>query len=248
MPCQTEGELFPGREQEEQLGQQVEEALENGQNIKAEPQAELPEAQSAMVAVKRRHQEDMRSTEEEMRLHEQRGDQQNQVSERVEVTPLIKLSLSCVLEDSKENLQAEMQETEARINAKEKRLEEELKIVIEKINHLIQKKDSLLKQVGVLTSHLAACKGFQRMTGDEETQGWREAQQLSQAEMLKVEHVSKMVEEKWTQWEESYQEALVPLPEKWSLCNLLVSSTDTDAAQPQEDFPELLSTSSLFLV
>ncbi|XP_023801971.1 serine/threonine-protein kinase PAK 3-like [Cyanistes caeruleus] len=78
------------------------------------------------------------------------------------------------------------------------------------------------------------------MTGDEEPQGWREAQQLSQAEMLKVEHVSKMVEEKWTHWEESYQEALVPLPEKWSLCNLFISSTDTDAAQPQEDFPELL--------
>ncbi|XP_014114213.1 PREDICTED: uncharacterized protein LOC106628541 [Pseudopodoces humilis] len=31
MPCQTEGELLPAREQEEQLGQQVEEPLENGQ-------------------------------------------------------------------------------------------------------------------------------------------------------------------------------------------------------------------------
>ncbi|XP_023773478.1 uncharacterized protein LOC111922159 isoform X2 [Cyanistes caeruleus] len=224
----------------------------------------------------------MRSTEEEMRLHEQRGDQQNEVSERVEVTPLIKLSLSCFLEDIKENLQAELQETEARIDAKEKRLEEELKIVIEKINHLIQKKDSLLKQVGVLTPHLAASEGFQQMTGDEEPQGRHEAQQLSQAEMLKVEHVSKMVEEKWTQWEEIYtgssiesaasssssssaaaeaavaaaaaaaaassKGALVPQPEKWSPGCSSISSTDTDAAQLQDDFLELLSMACVFLV
>ncbi|XP_023799303.1 uncharacterized protein DDB_G0290301-like [Cyanistes caeruleus] len=202
--CQTEGELLPAREQEEQLGQQVEEALENGQNIKAEPQAELPEAQSAIVAVKGRHQEDMRSTEEEMRLHQQRGDQQNRVSERVAATPLIKLSLSSALQNFKEKLQAELQEARARIEAREKRLEEGMKIIKEKTNHLIEEMEVLDNQVGVLTSHLAASEGFQQMTGDEETQGRHEAQQLSQAEILKVERVSKMVEEKWTQWEEIY--------------------------------------------
>ncbi|XP_023803476.1 uncharacterized protein LOC111945013, partial [Cyanistes caeruleus] len=147
MPCQTEGELLPAREQKEQLGQQVEEALENGQNIKAEPQAELPEAQSAIVAVKRRPQEDMRNIQEEMTLYRQRRDQQNKVSDRVAATPLIKLSLSCVLEDSKENLQAEMQDIRARIKEREKRLEEEMKMVEEEINHLIQEKNFLHKQV-----------------------------------------------------------------------------------------------------
>nr|XP_054509296.1 serine/threonine-protein kinase PAK 3-like [Agelaius phoeniceus] len=77
MPWQTQGELFPGREQEEQLRQQVEEPQENGQNIKAEPQAELPEAQSAIMAVKRRNKEDMSRIQED-NLHQQRSDQQNQ--------------------------------------------------------------------------------------------------------------------------------------------------------------------------
>ncbi|XP_030824547.1 serine/threonine-protein kinase PAK 3-like [Camarhynchus parvulus] len=78
MPWQTQGELFPAQEQEEKLRQQVEEPQENGQRIKAEPQAELPEAQSAIVAVKRRNKEDMRRIQEE-NLHQQRGDQQNQI-------------------------------------------------------------------------------------------------------------------------------------------------------------------------
>ncbi|XP_037981519.1 serine/threonine-protein kinase PAK 3-like [Motacilla alba alba] len=77
MPCQTQGELFPAREQEEQLRQQVEEPQQNGQNIKAEPQAELPKAQSDIMAPKRRNEEDMGSIQEK-NLHQQRGDQQNQ--------------------------------------------------------------------------------------------------------------------------------------------------------------------------
>ncbi|XP_071312564.1 serine/threonine-protein kinase PAK 3-like [Agelaius tricolor] len=79
MPWQTQGELFPAREQEEQLRQQVEEPQENGQNIKAEPQAELPEAQSAIMAVKRRSED----IQEEKNLPMQRGNQQKQV----EVSP-----------------------------------------------------------------------------------------------------------------------------------------------------------------
>ncbi|XP_037980489.1 serine/threonine-protein kinase PAK 3-like isoform X2 [Motacilla alba alba] len=78
MPCQTQGELFPAREQEEQLRQQVEEPQQNGQNIKAEPQAELPKAQSDIMAPKRRNEEDMGSIQEK-NLHQQRGDQQNQI-------------------------------------------------------------------------------------------------------------------------------------------------------------------------
>ncbi|CAN8180316.1 unnamed protein product [Coccothraustes coccothraustes] len=78
MPCQTHGELFPAPEQEEQHRQQVEEPQENGQNIRAEPQAELPENHSDIMAVKRKNEEDMRRIQEE-NLHQQRGDQQNQV-------------------------------------------------------------------------------------------------------------------------------------------------------------------------
>ncbi|RMC01073.1 hypothetical protein DUI87_22337 [Hirundo rustica rustica] len=109
MPCQTQGELFPAQHQEKQLGQQVEEPQENGQNMKAEPQAELPEARSDIKAVKSRNKEDMRSIHEEMTLHEERGNQQKQ--------------------NIKEQLRAELQEVEARINAREKRLEEEMKII-----------------------------------------------------------------------------------------------------------------------
>ncbi|XP_064261083.1 uncharacterized protein LOC135291027 isoform X4 [Passer domesticus] len=79
MPCQAQGELFPARDQEEQLRKRVEEPQQNGQNIKSEPQAELPEAQSAIMAVERRKKEDMRRIQEEIHLHQHRGDQQKQV-------------------------------------------------------------------------------------------------------------------------------------------------------------------------
>nr|XP_041569162.1 serine/threonine-protein kinase PAK 3-like [Taeniopygia guttata] len=79
MPWQNQGELFPAREQEEQLRQQVEEPQENDQDIKAEPQAELPKAQSDTMAVKRKNKEDLRTIQEKKNLHQQRGDQQKQV-------------------------------------------------------------------------------------------------------------------------------------------------------------------------
>nr|XP_054508804.1 serine/threonine-protein kinase PAK 3-like [Agelaius phoeniceus] len=145
MPWQTQGELFPGREQEEQLRQQVEEPQENDQKIQAEPQAELPEAQSDIMAVKRKNKEDMRSIQEE-NLHQQRGDQPNQVSERVAGTPLMKHPLSCFLEKMKEQLNAELQTAHTRMKAREKRLEEEMKIIREKLNPLPQ---SLQKQVAI---------------------------------------------------------------------------------------------------
>ncbi|XP_057900845.1 uncharacterized protein LOC131096524 [Melospiza georgiana] len=145
MACQTQGELFPAREQEEQLRQQVEEPQENGQNIKAEPQTELPEAQSDIMAVKRKNKEDMGRIQEE-NLLQQRGDQQNQVNERVAATPLMKHPLFCLLENMKEQLDAELQIAHSMIKARHKRLEEEMKIIREKLNRFRQ---SLQHQVAI---------------------------------------------------------------------------------------------------
>ncbi|RMB97570.1 hypothetical protein DUI87_25934 [Hirundo rustica rustica] len=184
-PCQIEGELFPAEEGEKQLRQQVEEPQENGQNIEAEAQAELPKAASDIMAVKRRDKEDMRRTQDPWDLQQQRGDQQNQ--------------------NFGEKLQAELQETQARIKAREKRLAEELKILRGtqvKIHLLLEEQATLRKQVGVLTSRLAARKGFQQAIGNEEPQDSCKAQQVSQAEALPVEQVVKMVEKKRTRCKE----------------------------------------------
>ncbi|XP_064262068.1 cyclin-dependent kinase 11B-like isoform X2 [Passer domesticus] len=136
MPCQAQGELFPAREQEEQLRQQVEEPQQNGQNIKSEPQAELPEAQSAIMAVKRRNKDEMRRIQEEMNLHQHRGHQQKQVRGRVAVTTLMKERVYSCLQTIKEDVQAELQESGAGDKAREKRLEDEMKIIREKLNRL----------------------------------------------------------------------------------------------------------------
>ncbi|XP_071312562.1 serine/threonine-protein kinase PAK 3-like [Agelaius tricolor] len=148
MPWQTQGELFPAREQEEQLRQQVEEPQENGQNIKAEPQAELPEAQSAIMAVKRRNKEDMSRIQED-NLHQQRSDQQNQVSERVAGTPLMKYPLPSPLQSIKGHVQAELQDSEASNKVREKRLEEEMKIIREKLNCLPQALEVAIKKINL---------------------------------------------------------------------------------------------------
>ncbi|RMB88312.1 hypothetical protein DUI87_35324 [Hirundo rustica rustica] len=204
-PCQIEGELFPAEEGEKQLRQQVEEPQENGQNIEAEAQAELPKAASDIMAVKRRDKEDMRRTQDPWDLQQQRGDQQNQASGRVAATPLVEVSVSCPLQNFGEKLQAELQETQARIKAREKRLAEELKILRGtqvKIHLLLEEQATLRKQVGVLTSRLAARKGFQQAIGNEEPQDSCKAQQVSQAEALPVEQVVKMVEKKRTRCKE----------------------------------------------
>ncbi|XP_064262990.1 chromosome partition protein Smc-like isoform X4 [Passer domesticus] len=136
IPCQAQGELFPAREQEEQLRQQVEGPEQNGQNIKAEPEAELPEAQSAIMAVERRKKEDMRRIQEEIHLHQHRGDQQKHVSERVAATPPMKQRVYSWLQTIKEDVQAELQESEDRNKERVRRLEEEMKIIREKLNRL----------------------------------------------------------------------------------------------------------------
>ncbi|RMB97592.1 hypothetical protein DUI87_25956 [Hirundo rustica rustica] len=246
-PCQIEGELLPAEEGEKQLRQQVEEPQENGQSIEAEAQAELPKAASDIMAVKRRDKEDMRRTQDPWDLQQQRGDQQNQ--------------------NFGEKLQAELQETQARIKAREKRLAEELKILRGtqvKIHLLLEEQATLRKQVGVLTSHLAARKGFQQVAGNEEPQDSCKAQQVSQAEALPVEQVVKMVEKKRTRCKEvehlnkemqiytgssiepaaaaaaaaaaavSPKGAFAAPAKKGTAGSLFISSTDRAAAQQQE--------------
>ncbi|XP_053788531.1 serine/threonine-protein kinase PAK 3-like isoform X3 [Vidua chalybeata] len=224
MPCQTQGELR-AREQEKQLRQQVEEPQENGQSIKAEPQAELPEAQSPITEVKKRNQEDMRRIQEEMNLHQQRGDQQNQVSERVAATPLMKDPLSCILQNLMEQLDTEFQKAHAKIKARAKRQEEEMKIVREKLNPLPQ---ALQKQVQVLTSHRAAGKDFWQMSGNEEPRGWCEAEELSPPKIYKG-FVTKPAAAATLP-----KGAFALQPEKRSRGGLLISSADPAAAQHRE--------------
>ncbi|XP_053787450.1 serine/threonine-protein kinase PAK 3-like [Vidua chalybeata] len=227
MPCQTQGEPR-AREQEEQLRQQVEEPQENGQSIKAEPQAELPEAQSAITEVKKRNQEDTRRIQEEMNLHQQRGDQQNQVSERVAATPLMKDPLSRILQKLKEQLDTDFQKAHAKIKAREKRQEEEMKIIREKLNPLPQ---ALQKQVQVLTSHRAAGKDFRQMSGTEEPRGWREAQELSPPKVLQIYKGFVTKPAAAAAWSKG---AFALQPEKWSRGGLFISSADPAAAQQQE--------------
>uniref|UniRef100_A0A8U7NSQ5 non-specific serine/threonine protein kinase n=1 Tax=Corvus moneduloides TaxID=1196302 RepID=A0A8U7NSQ5_CORMO len=220
------------------------------QNIKAEPQAELPEAQSDIKAAKRRNKEDIRSIQEEKNLHQHRSDLQDQVSVRAEATPLMKYPLSCFLQNFNKQLQAELQATETRLRAREKRLDGKTKVAREKLDVLLQEQEALEKQVEVLTSHLAACKDFQQVIGHKEPQGWCGAQELSQPDLLQLEPVLKMAEEMRTQWEEIYTGSLMepapaaaaalskgafaPQPEKWSLGSLLSSNTDTASSRQQE--------------
>ncbi|XP_066194503.1 serine/threonine-protein kinase PAK 3-like isoform X2 [Sylvia atricapilla] len=159
----------------------------------------------------------------------------------------MKHSLSGFLQNVKEQLQARLQETEARIKARQKRLEEEIKIIRDIFNPLPQ---ALQKQVEVLTTHRASCKGFQQMTGKQEPQDRREAPKLSPAEVLQVERDVKVVEDKGTQWEEIYAgsfsqpaaaaaAALCQGPfaheaEKRSPGSWVMSSADRTAAQQQQ--------------
>ncbi|XP_057896531.1 serine/threonine-protein kinase PAK 3-like [Melospiza georgiana] len=145
LPCQTQGELFAAREQEEQLRQQVEEPQENGQNIKAEPQAELPEGQSAIMAVKRRNED----IQEEKNLPRHRGNQK-QVNEGMAATPLMRENpFHCCLQKIDKQMQAQLQETEARTKARKKRPDEKIKIIKEKMNCLLQEQKALEKQVAI---------------------------------------------------------------------------------------------------
>ncbi|XP_074390461.1 serine/threonine-protein kinase PAK 3-like [Zonotrichia albicollis] len=252
MPCQTHGELFPARGQEEQLRQQVEEPQENGQNIKAEPQAELSEAQSAIMAAKRRNED----IQEEKNLPMQRGNQQKQVNEVMSATPLMKLSpFCCSLQKIDEQMQTELQEIEARTKARKKRLEEKIKIIKEKMNCLLQEQKTPEKQVEVSPSYLAACREFQQMTGNQEAGGWHEAQELNHPEMLQDKLIPRkgnlchtfltsthLLSQTYTDSDTEAaaaaavpsQGAFAPQLKKWSLSPWFTSRADPAAAQQQE--------------
>ncbi|RMB89496.1 hypothetical protein DUI87_34109 [Hirundo rustica rustica] len=230
-PCQTQGELFPAEEQEKQLRQQEEKPQENGQNIEAEAQAEPSKAPSDIIVVKRRNKEDMKRIQDLWNRLKPRGDPQNQ--------------------NCGEELQAELLETQARMKAMGQRVEEEMKLQREaqvEIHILLKELEALQKQVDILTSRLATCNDFQQVTGNEEPQDSCEAQELSQAEVLPVEHDVKMVEENRTPCEEIYtgssiepaaaaaavspKGAFAAQPKNWSPGSLFISSTA--AAQQQE--------------
>ncbi|RMC16871.1 hypothetical protein DUI87_06124 [Hirundo rustica rustica] len=272
-PCHIQGELSPAKEGEKQLRQQLEEPQENGQNMEAEAQAELPKAPSDIMAVKRSNKEDMRRTQDRWNLQQQRGDQQNQNSGKKLQTELQKTQARIkARKNLDEKLQEKLQKTQAKIKAVDERLEVETEIQRETeeiINLLLEEQEALQKRVEVLASHLAACKDFQQVTGNKEPQNSCEAQQVSQAEVLPVEHVVKMVEEKRTPCEEvehlnkelqiytgssiepaaaaaavSSKGAFAAGAKKGSAGSLFISSTDRAAAQHQEmedDSLQLLS-------
>ncbi|XP_039566192.1 serine/threonine-protein kinase PAK 3-like [Passer montanus] len=196
-------------------------ALDYGvsKDIKAEQQAELPEAQSDTMEEKRKDEEDITRIEEEMTLPQHRGDQQNQVGERVAATPLTKLPLSCFLEKMKEQMDADLQKAQAKWKAREMNQKEEMKIIREKLNPLPQ---ALQKQVQVLTSHLAASEDFQQMSGNEEPHRWRKAQ-IYKGSITKPAASASLP-----------KGAFVPRPEKRRQGSLLISRADRAAAQQQE--------------
>ncbi|XP_017928273.1 serine/threonine-protein kinase PAK 3-like [Manacus vitellinus] len=195
----TQGELF---QTQQQLEQQEEEQRENGQNIKTKLQAQLPEAQRKTKAAEERHEEETKRIQDEMNLFQQSGDLQNEMRETVAGTPVKRLSLPLCLQNSREKLQAELQRAWSEIKAMGERHEEEMKNIQEDVNLLLQQKETLRKLVEELASHLAAPKLSQQVIGNKAQQGQRKGQERPREEMLEVEHLQKMMEEKKTQDEE----------------------------------------------
>lgn len=62
------------------------------------------------------------------------------------------LGQGCSLQNIDEQLQAELQETEARIKAREKRRDGKIEIIREKINLLLQEQNALEKQVSEIAT------------------------------------------------------------------------------------------------
>ncbi|KAI1239676.1 Serine/threonine-protein kinase PAK 1, partial [Lamprotornis superbus] len=105
---------------------------------------------------------------------------------------------------------------------------------------------SFLLEVEVLASHLPAREDFQQMTGNEEPQGWRDARELSQLEMLQNFTGSSIEPAAAAAVAVSSEGAFAPPPEEWSPGTAwLMASADRAAAQQQEiedDFPVLQRT------
>ncbi|KAM7023635.1 uncharacterized protein M8220_015230 [Acridotheres tristis] len=101
-------------------------------------------------------------------------------------------------------------------------------------------------EVEVLASPLPAHADFQQMTGNEEPQGWRNAQELSQLEMLQNFTSSSIEPAAATAIVASPIGAFAPPLEEWSpRTPWFMSRADRAAAQQQEiedDFPRLQRT------
>ncbi|XP_053814669.1 centrosome-associated protein CEP250 [Vidua chalybeata] len=95
----------------------------------------------------------------------------------------------------KANLQAELEEARSEVQAAQRRHKEELQGLKEEMNLLLEQREALQKQVGELTSQLAACRESQEITVQRAQQDVREAQEESRQKLLEVEHVQKMLEE-----------------------------------------------------
>ncbi|XP_077643164.1 centrosome-associated protein CEP250 isoform X4 [Lonchura striata] len=93
------------------------------------------------------------------------------------------------------NLQAELQAARSEVQAAQRRHEEELQGLKEEINLLLEHREALQKQVGELTSQLAASQESQEMTVQRAQQDVREAQEESRQKQLEAEHTQKMLEE-----------------------------------------------------
>ncbi|XP_048177963.1 centrosome-associated protein CEP250 isoform X2 [Corvus hawaiiensis] len=92
-------------------------------------------------------------------------------------------------------LQAELQEARREIQAAQKRHKEELRGIKEEMNLLLEHREALQKQVGELTSQLAASRESQATIVQRAQQDVSEAQEQSRQKLLEVEHLQKMLEE-----------------------------------------------------
>ncbi|XP_048178158.1 centrosome-associated protein CEP250-like [Corvus hawaiiensis] len=92
-------------------------------------------------------------------------------------------------------LQAELQEARREIQAAQKRHKEELRGIKEEMNLLLEQREALQKQVGELTSQLAASRESQATIVQRAQQDVSWAQEQSRQKLLEVEHLQKMLEE-----------------------------------------------------
>ncbi|XP_056363140.1 centrosome-associated protein CEP250-like [Oenanthe melanoleuca] len=123
----------------------------------------------------------------------------------------------------KAELQAELQEARSEIQAAQRRHKEELQGVREEMNLLLEQRDAVQKQVGELTSQLAASQESQEAIVQRAQKDVSEAQEQSRQKLLEVEHTKKQLEEaehqnkelqvhlqnlerEWSQWKEVAQQ------------------------------------------
>ncbi|XP_014741683.1 PREDICTED: centrosome-associated protein CEP250 [Sturnus vulgaris] len=123
----------------------------------------------------------------------------------------------------KVELQAELQEARSEIQAAQRRHKEELQGIKEEMNLLLEQREALQKQVGELTSQLAASRESQEAIIRRAQQDVSEVQEQSRQKLLEFEHTKKRLEEaehqnkelqlhlqnlerEWSHWEEVAQQ------------------------------------------